>query len=74
MSLARSGQSLSCVGDLRNFFLIPDNYKHCKSLLVQRFGELLRKVAALVSQKVLLKSFAESAFKVNFLTNPSTQP
>lgn len=41
-----SRQSLSCVGDLRHFFLIPANYVHCKSLLVQRFGELLRKVAA----------------------------
>ncbi|KAJ1480789.1 hypothetical protein T484DRAFT_1809438 [Baffinella frigidus] len=37
-------QSLSCVGDLRHFFLIPANYVHCKSLLVQRFGELLRKI------------------------------
>jgi len=38
------GQSLSCVKELRDYFLIPDNYKHCKSLLVERFGELLRKI------------------------------
>ncbi|KAK1272393.1 Ubiquitin carboxyl-terminal hydrolase 8 [Acorus gramineus] len=37
-------QSLMRVTPLRNFFLIPDNYKDCKSPLVQRFGELTRKV------------------------------
>lgn len=29
---------------VRDFFLIPGNYTSCKSLLVQRFGELLRKI------------------------------
>ena len=28
---------------LRNFFLLPHNYSGCKSVLVQRFGALLRK-------------------------------
>ena len=28
---------------LRNFFLLPENYASCRSQLVQRFGELLRK-------------------------------
>jgi U4/U6.U5 tri-snRNP-associated protein 2 len=37
-------QALNCVGELRDFFLIPENYAHCKSALVQRFGELLRKI------------------------------
>ncbi|EKX53782.1 hypothetical protein GUITHDRAFT_100752 [Guillardia theta CCMP2712] len=37
-------QALSCVTELRNFFLLPENYKHFKSPLVQRFGELLRKM------------------------------
>lgn len=27
-----------------NFFLRPQNYEGCQSLLVQRFGELVRKV------------------------------
>eukprot|EP00252_Welwitschia_mirabilis_P002573 TRINITY_DN12523_c0_g1_i1.p1 TRINITY_DN12523_c0_g1~~TRINITY_DN12523_c0_g1_i1.p1 ORF type:complete len:544 (-),score=111.36 TRINITY_DN12523_c0_g1_i1:65-1696(-) len=37
-------QSLMRVTPLRNFFLIPENYEHCKSPLVQRFGELTRKI------------------------------
>ncbi|XP_041028350.1 U4/U6.U5 tri-snRNP-associated protein 2-like [Juglans microcarpa x Juglans regia] len=37
-------QSLMRVTPLRNFFLIPENYKHSKSLLVHRFGELTRKI------------------------------
>ncbi|KAK9996840.1 hypothetical protein SO802_021526 [Lithocarpus litseifolius] len=37
-------QSLMRVTPLRNFFLIPENYKHCKSPLVHRFGELTRKI------------------------------
>ncbi|KAB1221772.1 U4/U6.U5 tri-snRNP-associated protein 2 [Morella rubra] len=37
-------QSLMRVTPLRNFFLIPQNYKHSKSLLVHRFGELTRKI------------------------------
>jgi U4/U6.U5 tri-snRNP-associated protein 2 len=36
-------QALSRVLPLRNFFLLPQNYEHCRSLLVQRFGEVLRK-------------------------------
>ncbi|GMH34486.1 hypothetical protein BSKO_02320 [Bryopsis sp. KO-2023] len=35
---------LGRVTPVRDFFLIPDNYKHCKSDLVKRFGELLRKM------------------------------
>lgn len=37
-------QSLMRVTPLRNFFLIPENYVHCKSQLVLRFGELTRKI------------------------------
>ncbi|XP_051149356.1 uncharacterized protein LOC127264054 [Andrographis paniculata] len=37
-------QSLMRVTPLRNFFLIPENYIHCKSQLVLRFGELTRKI------------------------------
>ncbi|KAI4371169.1 hypothetical protein MLD38_019435 [Melastoma candidum] len=37
-------QSLMRVTPLRNFFLIPENYQHCRSPLVQRFGELTRKI------------------------------
>nr|XP_043634910.1 U4/U6.U5 tri-snRNP-associated protein 2-like [Erigeron canadensis] len=37
-------QSLMRVTPLRNFFLIPENYMHSKSVLVQRFGELTRKI------------------------------
>ncbi|KAL2936932.1 U4/U6.U5 tri-snRNP-associated protein 2 [Bienertia sinuspersici] len=37
-------QALVRVTPLRNFFLIPENYKHCKSSLVHRFGELIRKI------------------------------
>jgi hypothetical protein len=36
-------QALSRVLPLRNFFLLPQNYAGCKSVLVQRFGALLRK-------------------------------
>uniref|UniRef100_A0A2N9ISJ9 USP domain-containing protein n=1 Tax=Fagus sylvatica TaxID=28930 RepID=A0A2N9ISJ9_FAGSY len=37
-------QSLMRVTPLRNFFLIPENYRHNKSQLVHRFGELTRKI------------------------------
>uniref|UniRef100_A0A803NYT0 Uncharacterized protein n=1 Tax=Cannabis sativa TaxID=3483 RepID=A0A803NYT0_CANSA len=37
-------QSLMRVTPLRNFFLIPKNYQHCKSPLVHRYGELTRKI------------------------------
>ncbi|XP_020264206.1 LOW QUALITY PROTEIN: U4/U6.U5 tri-snRNP-associated protein 2-like [Asparagus officinalis] len=37
-------QSLMRVTPLRNFFLIPENYQNSKSPLVQRFGELTRKI------------------------------
>ncbi|XP_021727137.1 U4/U6.U5 tri-snRNP-associated protein 2-like isoform X1 [Chenopodium quinoa] len=37
-------QALVRVTPLRNFFLVPENYKHCKSSLVHRFGELIRKI------------------------------
>ncbi|KAG6534578.1 hypothetical protein ZIOFF_008481 [Zingiber officinale] len=37
-------QSLMRVTPLRNIFLIPEKYKHSKSPLVHRFGELTRKV------------------------------
>lgn len=36
-------QALSRVLPLRNFFLLPENYASCRSVLVQRFGALLRK-------------------------------
>ncbi|KAJ9562763.1 hypothetical protein OSB04_007923 [Centaurea solstitialis] len=37
-------QSLMRVTPLRNFFLFPENYVHTKSEVVQRFGELTRKI------------------------------
>ncbi|XP_071693487.1 uncharacterized protein [Rutidosis leptorrhynchoides] len=37
-------QSLMRVTPLRNFFLIPENYMHSRSVLVHRFGELTRKI------------------------------
>ncbi|XP_022716194.1 U4/U6.U5 tri-snRNP-associated protein 2-like [Durio zibethinus] len=37
-------QSLMRATPLRNFFLIPENYQHCRSPLVHRFGELTRKI------------------------------
>ncbi|XWS15492.1 hypothetical protein CRYUN_Cryun34aG0005100 [Craigia yunnanensis] len=37
-------QSLMRVTPLRNFFLIPENYQHCRSPLVHRFGELTGKI------------------------------
>ena len=37
-------QALARVTPIRDFFLIPANYGAVKSLLVQRFGELLRKM------------------------------
>ncbi|KAM7530707.1 hypothetical protein LguiB_034117 [Lonicera macranthoides] len=37
-------QSLMRVTPLRDFFLIPENYKHSESLLVHRFGELTRRI------------------------------
>ena len=36
-------QGLSRVVPLRDFFLLPANYAACSSVLVQRYGELLRK-------------------------------
>ncbi len=37
-------QVLTRIGPLRDFFLQPSNYAHCRSLLIERFGELLRKI------------------------------
>ncbi|TXG69150.1 hypothetical protein EZV62_004085 [Acer yangbiense] len=37
-------QSLMRVDLFRNFFLICENYRHCKSPLVHRFGELTQKI------------------------------
>lgn len=37
-------QALARVGPLRDFFLLPSGYASCKSPLVQRFGELMRKL------------------------------
>jgi hypothetical protein len=36
-------QALLRVLPLRDFFLLPENYAACSSVLVQRFGELARK-------------------------------
>ena len=43
MSALGCPQALSRVLPLRVFFLLPQNYSSCKSVLVQRFGALLRK-------------------------------
>lgn len=37
-------QILARVAPIRDFFLIPANYAACRSVLVQRFGELVRKI------------------------------
>lgn len=37
-------QILARVSPIRDFFLIPSNYADCQSLLVQRTGDLLRKI------------------------------
>lgn len=37
-------QILARVVPIRNYFLDASNYSSCKSILVQRFGELLRKI------------------------------
>eukprot|EP00878_Enallax_costatus_P002659 GHUV01002845.1.p1 GENE.GHUV01002845.1~~GHUV01002845.1.p1 ORF type:complete len:552 (+),score=160.53 GHUV01002845.1:356-2011(+) len=37
-------QILARVNPIRDFFLVPSNYAGCRSLLVTRFGELLRKL------------------------------
>ncbi|KAI9161500.1 hypothetical protein LWI28_018026 [Acer negundo] len=37
-------QSLMRVAPFRNFFLICENYRHCKSPFVHRFGELTQKI------------------------------
>lgn len=37
-------QALAHVSHLRDYFLWPENYQHCKSELVSRFGILLRKL------------------------------
>lgn len=37
-------QSLMRVVPLRNFLMDRDNYSHCNSLLLERFGELARKI------------------------------
>lgn len=37
-------QALVRVVPLRNYFLQPTNYAACRSQLVSRFGELVRKI------------------------------
>lgn len=37
-------QVLARVAPIRDFFLMPENYSGCRSTLVARFGELMRKV------------------------------
>ena len=37
-------QIMARIVPIRNFFLLPENYAGCKSALVQRFGELMRKL------------------------------
>lgn len=37
-------QALIRISPIRDFFLFVKNYEHCDSLLVQKFGELVRKV------------------------------
>ena len=43
LTLGLPVQALCRVLPLRNFFILPQNYSSCKSLLVHRFGALLRK-------------------------------
>ncbi|CAN0879031.1 U4/U6.U5 tri-snRNP-associated protein 2 [Linum grandiflorum] len=59
-------QSLMRVTPLRNFFLIPENYEKSGSLLVQRFGELTRKIwhARNCKGQVSPHEFVEAVTKV----------
>jgi len=40
----RRKQALARTLPLRDYFLVPANYASCRSQLVQRFGELMRKL------------------------------
>ncbi|OMO64733.1 Peptidase C19, ubiquitin carboxyl-terminal hydrolase 2 [Corchorus olitorius] len=64
-------QSLIRVTPLRNFFLIPENYQHCNSPLVHRFGELTRKIwhARNFKGQVSPHEFLEAVMKANLRTS-----
>jgi U4/U6.U5 tri-snRNP-associated protein 2 len=72
-------QSLSRVPPVRDFFLLPENYAHVKSQLVQEFGALLRKMwspynfKGQVSPHELLQAVAhesDNRFKIGTQTDP----
>eukprot|EP01098_Paradermamoeba_levis_P013863 TRINITY_DN6438_c0_g1_i2.p1 TRINITY_DN6438_c0_g1~~TRINITY_DN6438_c0_g1_i2.p1 ORF type:complete len:324 (-),score=99.58 TRINITY_DN6438_c0_g1_i2:74-1018(-) len=62
-------QSLARVAPLRDFFLLPENYAKCKSGLVQKYGEWVRKIwnprnfKAQVSPHELLQEISAASAK-----------
>ena len=72
-------QSLARVPPLRDYFLLPENYKHCQSPLVIEFGALVRKVwspfnfKGQVSPHELLQAVMHASgnrFKIGVQTDP----
>lgn len=61
--------ALGHVRPLRNYFLQPENYAHCNNALVQKFGEVLRKMwsrrnfKSVVSPQELLQAIATASKK-----------
>ncbi|KAK3218897.1 hypothetical protein Dsin_012867 [Dipteronia sinensis] len=68
-------QSLMRVAPFRNFFLICENYRHCKSPLVHRFGELTQKIwhARNFKGQVSPHEFLQ-AVMVRFQIDPQSKP
>ncbi|KAH7674167.1 Ubiquitinyl hydrolase 1 protein [Dioscorea alata] len=62
-------QSLMRVTPLRNFFLVPENYQHCKSPLVHRFGELTRKVSPHEFLQAVMKA-SDKRFQIGVQSDP----
>ena len=72
-------QSLARVPPLRDFFLLPKNYAHCSSALVNEFGALVRKIwsphnfKGQVSPHELLQAIMHASgnrFKIGTQTDP----
>jgi len=72
-------QALVRVPMLRNFFIIENNYQECKSVLVHRFGELVRKIwnprnfKGQVSPHELLQAISQASqkkFRIGVQSDP----
>ncbi|KAF6175329.1 hypothetical protein GIB67_021834 [Kingdonia uniflora] len=69
-------QSLMRVTPLRDFFLTPENYQNCRSLLVNRFGELTQKIwharnfNGQVSPHEFLLAISERKFQIGVQSDP----